>query len=258
MYGLIGSVLKHSYSKEIHKCFGLNDYLLFELNEQEFVKKVTEKSYKGLNITVPYKQKVMKLIDIMDEDAQIIGSVNTVVNNNGILFGYNTDYYGFKYLLQIHDIDIRDKKVMVLGNGGVAQPVFHYLRTYGAKEIIVVKRQATTGVITYDEALNLHSDVDIIINTSPIGMFPNVDESPMTLEGYYKLSAVIDLIANPKETQLMKYAKEKNIPAYGGLEMLVAQAKRAEELFFEIVIPDEDIDKVTQIISEYMDKTCWR
>lgn len=252
VYGLIGSVLKHSYSKEIHKCFGLENYLLFELNESDFINKVTEKNYKGLNITVPYKQKVMKYLDVIDSNAKIIGAVNTIINQDGILFGYNTDYYGLVYLFHNHNISVKDKKIMVLGNGGVAQPVFHYLKTVGAKEVVVVKRKAEPGVITYNEALLLHNDVDIIINTSPVGMFPNVDESPMVLDGYSKLSAVIDLIANPIETKLMKYAKEKNIRAVGGLEMLVAQAKMAEELFFDIIIPDEEIDKVTKIISELM------
>lgn len=111
MYGLIGSVLTHSYSKEIHHCFGLDGYFLFELDENEFVEKIQKKDYKGLNITVPYKQKVIPLLDVLDKDAETIGAVNTVVNRDGILFGYNTDYYGFEYLLQEHNISVDGKKV---------------------------------------------------------------------------------------------------------------------------------------------------
>lgn len=143
---------------------------------------------------------------------------------------------------------------MVLGNGGAAQPVFHYMKLHNAAEVIVVKRKASSGVIDYEDALALHSDADLIINTSPMGMFPKVDESPMTLDGYYKLSAVVDLVANPQETKLMRFAKEKNIPTAGGLEMLVAQAKLAEELFRDIKIPREDIRNVTETISKIMDE----
>lgn len=254
MYGLIGSVLAHSYSKEIHHYFGLDNYFLFELDENEFIEKIRKKDYNGLNITVPYKKKVIPLLDVLDEDAESIGSVNTVVNRNGILFGYNTDYYGFEYLLQTHKISVDGKKVLVLGNGGAAQPVLYYLKTHNASEIIIVKRKTESGVITYEDALTLHSNADLIINTSPVGMFPNVDESLMFLDGYYKLSAVVDLVANPKETKLMRLAKSKNIPAVGGLEMLVAQAKKAEELFCDIKIPKEEIDNVTEKISNIMDE----
>ena len=252
MYGLIDSVLKHSYSKEIHKSFGLDNYSMFELNEEEFITKIQMRDYKGLNITVPYKQKVMKLLDAIDEDAERIGAVNTIVNKNGTLFGYNTDYFGFQWLLEGHDIQVRDKKVMVLGNGGVAQPVFHYLKNFGAKEVVIVKRKAAPGVITYEEALESQNDVDIIVNASPVGMFPDIEAAPMSLDGYDHLEAVVDLIANPKETKLMKYARERNILAVGGLEMLVAQAKKAEELFLDIEIPGEKINEVVHVISELM------
>jgi len=157
-------------------------------------------------------------------------------------------------LIEKHGICVEDKKVIVLGNGGVAQPVFHYLKTHGAKEIVIVKRQASLGVITYDDALRCHNDADIIINTSPVGMYPNVEESPMSLEGYHNLCAVVDVIANPKETKIMKFAKEKNILAVGGVEMLVAQAKLAEELFRQIKIKEEEIEKVADIISDIMEK----
>ena len=191
-------------------------------------------------------------MDVIDEDAATIGAVNTVVNREGALYGYNTDYYGFAYLLQKNGVSVQGKKVLVLGNGGVAQPVFHYLKKFGAGEVVVVKRSEAPGVITYEEARALHSDADIIINASPVGMFPNVEESPMTLEGYDHLSAVVDLIANPLETKLMQYAKAKGVPAFGGLEMLVAQAKLAEELFRDISLEEDSIEPVVQVISDIM------
>ena len=141
---------------------------------------------------------------------------------------------------------------MVLGNGGVAQPVFCYLKNFGAKEVVIVKRKAAPGVITYEEALESQNDVDIIVNASPVGMFPDIEAAPMSLDGYDHLEAVVDLIANPKETKLMKYARERNILAVGGLEMLVAQAKKAEELFLDIEIPGEKINEVVHVISELM------
>lgn len=252
MYGLIGSVLKHSYSREIHKAFGIDNYSLYELNEKELAEKVKKRDYKGLNITVPYKKQVMALLDQIDESALLIGAVNTVINSNGMLIGYNTDYYGFDYLMRKHGITVSGKKVLVLGNGGVAQVVFHYLHTHKVGEFFVVKNRPSDGAITYEEAKERCSDFDIIINTSPVGMYPNIYDSPMSLDGYNNLSAVIDLIANPQITRLLSEADEKGITAIGSLEMLVAQAKLAHELFRKVEIPEEKIEIVTQIISDLM------
>lgn len=252
-YGLIGNVLKHSYSKQIHSCFGLNEYALYELDEKEFVDKIVRKDYKGLNITIPYKKKVIEFMDILSEEAREIDAVNTVIHKNGVLEGYNTDFYGFEYMMKVNNINVTGKKVMILGNGGVAQPVFYYMKQHHAN-YIVVKREASEGIIDYSEAERLNNNVDIIINTSPVGMYPNINESPMTLESYNNLSVVIDLIANPLETKLMKYAREKNIKAIGGITMLVAQAKKAEELFREIKIADSEIEKVTNEIKNMMEQ----
>ena len=254
MYGLIGSVLQHSYSREIHNAFGIENYTLFELNEKQFAEKIKNKDFLGLNITVPYKKQVIPLLDHLDSSAEIIGAVNTVINRNGTLIGYNTDYYGLEYLLRKHNVTVSQKKVLVLGNGGVAQAVFHYLHTHNVSNFLIVKQHASVGVISYEEAKKNYYDYEIIINTSPVGMYPNIDKSPMSIEGYNNLSAVIDLIANPQKTQLLMEANERGIVAIGGLEMLVAQAKRAQELFRNTHIPDEKIDEVTRMIGDLMTK----
>jgi shikimate dehydrogenase len=252
MYGLIGKTLKHSYSKEIHSFLGLKDYQLFELDEQSFIKKIRNKNYVGLNITIPYKQAAIEYMDVIDENAKEIGAINTIVNKNGVLYGYNTDYYGFEYLIKKHNINVMNKKILVLGNGGVSKPVILYLRRNKANYFIV-NRYKKSNIINYEEALKFHNDASIIINTSPVGMYPNINDSPMELKGYNNLSIVIDLIANPKETKLMKLSMEKSITVYGGIEMLVAQAKKTEELFFSTEIPDNKIDEITVRILELMD-----
>ena len=251
MYGLIGKVLKHSYSKEIHTMLGNLDYKLFELDELTFEEMIRKKEYQGLNITIPYKIKVMDYLDVISEEAKSIGSVNTIVNKNGLLYGYNTDYYGFEYLIHLFDLSLSGKKVLVLGNGGAAKPVFYYLGKNNV-QYVIVKSKKESGVITYSEARKKHYDADVIINTSPVGMFPNINYSPMSLAGYDKLSLVIDMIANPIETKLMKEAREKGIKAIGGLELLVAQAKKSEELFKEIVIEEKAITEITKKIEQIM------
>lgn len=251
MYGLIGKVLKHSYSREIHEYLGNLEYKLYELCEEDFLKMVSEKKYMGLNITMPYKIKAMEFMDYVSEEAKNIGSINTIVNKNGKLYGYNTDYYGFEFIINYFDTQLEGKKVLVLGNGGAAKPVFYYLEKNNI-EYYIVKSKPDKGVITYEQARNQHSDADVIINASPVGMYPNVSFSPISLEGYDKVSLVIDMIANPVETKLMRLAKEKNILAIGGLELLVAQAKRSEELFTDIAIEDSEIMDIVKKIEQIM------
>lgn len=251
MYGLIGKVLKHSYSKEIHEMLGNSDYTLYELDEMSFIEMVKRKEYKGLNITMPYKIKAMNYMDFVSSEAKAIGSINTIVNKAGKLYGYNTDYYGFEYIMELFEISLIGKKVLVLGNGGAAKPVFYYLEKNNV-EYYIVKTKADKNVITYEEAREKHSDVDVIINTSPVGMYPNVSFSPISLEGYDNLSLVIDMIANPVETKLMRQARERNLLAIGGLELLVAQAKKSEELFKEKEIDDSQIVDISEEIELLM------
>jgi len=230
-FGLIGNKLGHSYSPEIHSYLKTGDYQLLPSTEKEMVQRVESRSYVGLNITVPYKAAVMPLLDAINEEALAIGAVNTIVNHKGWLIGYNTDVDGFAYTMEKYQISVKGKKVIVLGNGGVSKPTIYYLKKSGVKEIITVKHKEEAGVISYQEAASHHADAALIINTSPVGMFPLVDQSPIELVPYNKLECVVDLIANPIKTKLMFDAEKMGIKAVGGLEMLLIQAVRASELF---------------------------
>lgn len=251
-YGLIGEKLGHSYSTQIHALFGNTHYQCHPLTKQELPDFMQKKDFLAINVTIPYKKDVIPYMNEMDSSAQMVGAVNTIINRNGILCGYNTDYYGFCYLLKKSNINVTGKKVLVLGNGGAAQAVFASLNTLKAKEIYVVKYKIEPGTITYEEARRQHSDAEIIINTTPVGMYPDVLRSPMSLEGFHQLEAVVDVIANPMCTTLMKEAMKKNIKAVNGLMMLVAQAKYAAELFFNSEISEEKIDEVYEAIKKSM------
>lgn len=249
-YGLIGEKLGHSFSKPIHEALGYYIYELMPLTKEEFPLFMEKKAFKAINVTIPFKCDVIRFLDELDENARNIGAVNTIVNKNNKLYGYNTDFYGFIYTLNKNMITLDSKKVLVLGNGGSAQAVFAAVRHLNAKEMYVVKYKEEIGTITYEEAAKIHSDADVIINTSPIGMYPNVNESPIDLAPYYKLSAVIDLIYNPLTTKYMAQAEKMHVKAINGLEMLVAQAKYAAEYFLDKQMDDKLIDQIYKDLLE--------
>lgn len=251
-YGLIGEKLGHSYSKQIHKRLADYTYDLMPLTREEFPIFMEKKEFKAINVTIPYKRDVIPYLSAIDPLAEKIGAVNTIVNRDGALTGYNTDYFGFLYLLDRHGIQVSGKKVLVLGNGGVAQPVFTALRERNAAQTITVKYKEEAGTVTYEQAAELHSDADIIINTSPVGMYPAVDASPIDLTPYTGLEAAVDLIANPLETRFIREARSLGVNAAGGLEMLVAQAKYAVEFFLDTKINDDVIPPITDEIAEMM------
>ena len=243
-YGLIGEKLGHSFSKIIHEQLADYTYDLIPLDKETFHDFMKQKEFSALNVTIPYKREVLPYLAHIDKAAEQIGAVNTIVNRDGALYGYNTDYFGFLYTLKKHHLTITGKKVLVLGNGGAAQAVFAALQSLSPSEIITVKYKVEPGTCTYEEAAKLHHDADFIVNTSPVGMYPNVDASPIDLTPYHNLSAVIDIIYNPLTTKFMQQAIEKGVPAINGLEMLVAQAKYAVELFLDIQISDERIEEI--------------
>lgn len=245
-YGLIGEKLGHSFSKIIHEQLADYTYDLIPLDKNAFHDFMKKKEFSALNVTIPYKRDVLPYLTHIDEAAKNIGAVNTIVNRNGVLYGYNTDYFGFLYTIKKHHLTITDKKVLVLGNGGAAQAVFAALHSLQPSEIITVKYKPEPDTCTYEEAAKLHHNADFIINTSPVGMYPNMDVSPIDLTPYNNLSAVIDIIYNPLITQFMKQAMEKDVVAINGLEMLVAQAKYAVELFLDVNIADERIEEIHQ------------
>ena len=245
-YGLIGEKLGHSYSKLIHEKLADYTYDLCPLSREEFQIFMSEKKFIAINVTIPYKRDVIPYLTTIDEKAKRIKAVNTIVNHEGQLIGYNTDYDGFAYTLKKHRIEITNKKVLVLGNGGAAQAVLAVLEDLNASEIIIVKYKQEEGTVTYEEAALLHNDASLIVNTSPIGMYPNIEACPIDLTPYNHLDAVIDLIYNPTTTRFMEQAIKKNVLAVNGLEMLIAQAKHAVEHFLSIEIEDNEIDRIYQ------------
>ncbi len=243
-YGLIGEKLGHSYSKPIHEQLADYTYDLIPLSKEEFPVFMEQHDFTAINVTIPYKQDVIPYLDEISDAAKAIGAVNCIVNRNGKLFGHNTDYFGFLYTLKQNNIKVTGEKVLVLGNGGAAKAIMAALSSLHPKELITVKYKEEPGTVTYEQAAKLHSDASLIVNTSPVGMYPNIDASPMDLAPYKALDAVIDIIYNPTTTKLLAQAKDRGITAVNGLEMLVAQAKYAVELFLDKTMPDEKIKEV--------------
>lgn len=243
-YGLIGGKLGHSYSKIIHEKIADYTYDLFPLTTDEFKDFMTNKDFAAINVTIPYKKDVIPYLDSIDEAAKKIGAVNTIVNSDGSLKGFNTDYYGFLYTLKKFNIEVEGKTVLVIGNGGAAQAVIAALNSLNPKSLTIVKYKIEPGTITYEEAAKNYSHAELIVNTSPVGMFPNVDASPMDLAPYKNLEAVVDLIYNPDVTKLLQDAADKGVKAVNGLLMLVAQAVYACEYFLDKKIDESVIDNV--------------
>ena len=230
-YGLIGEKLPHSFSKEIHEKLGYYQYSLKELTKEELSDYILQKNYKALNVTIPYKQDVIPLLDEISPDAEAIGAVNTIVNRDGVLYGYNTDFGGMKALIEHAGVEIKYKKVLILGTGGTSLTARAVCERLGAKAILRVSRREQDGVITYEQAYAEHSDADVILNATPCGMYPKIFDCPLDIDRFPNLSGVIDVIYNPLNTRLVLGAKERGIPAEGGLYMLVAQAVIAAEHF---------------------------
>lgn len=244
-YGLIGEKLAHSFSPEIHKKLGDYPYELLELKKEEVGSFMTEKNFSAVNVTIPYKKDVMPYLDTISEEAEKIGAVNTVVNKNGTLYGYNTDYFGMsRLILRVTNGERLFGKVLVLGTGGTAVTAQVVARDLGAGEVITVSRAKTDKTVTYEEAIELHSDASFIINCTPVGMYPNDFESPIDLSSFTDAKGVIDAIYNPLRTPLIRQAKKLGIPAEGGLYMLVAQAACAYGYFFDTDAPTELCDRV--------------
>lgn len=250
-YGLIGEKLGHSFSKIIHEQLADYSYDLMPLNHQEFKSFMEQREFTAINVTIPYKQAVIPYLDHMDTKAEHIQAVNTILKKDGKLYGTNTDYDGFWYTLKKHQINVKDKKVLICGDGGAAQAVKAVLQDEGCREIISIRRTKTAHTITYEEACAKHHDCQIIVNTSPCGMYPNHLDRPLDLAAFPDCEAVVDLIYNPLQTRLCVQAKKRNIRCAGGLEMLVAQAKYAVEFFKQTKLADTVIDTiVTQLMSE--------
>lgn len=245
-YGLIGRKLGHSYSPQIHAILGDYTYNIYEMEENEVGDFLQKREFDAINVTIPYKKTVMPFLDKIDDAALKIGSVNTIVKEkDGTLTGYNTDYYGFTYMLRKGGIDVKDKKVLVLGDGGASLTVQSVVRDLGARELVVASLFTETN---YDH-LDPHFDSEVIINATPVGMYPNNLESLVDLDNFPKLSGVADVIYNPERTKLILEAQKRGIPCISGLYMLSAQAKKAAEYFFDTKFDDAVIDKIVKKLS---------
>ena len=230
-YGLIGAKLGHSYSKIIHEMLCGYRYDLCPLpTEAEARTFLQKRQFKAINVTIPYKRLVMEYCSYIDPRAKAIGAVNTVVNKNGLLCGYNTDYLGFAYLADAHGVDFAGKTVLILGTGGTHSTVAAVCRDGGAREILTASRTGRDGALLYSEAMH-RRDVQIIVNTTPCGMYPNVGQCLIDPKAFPRLEAVLDVVYNPFRTELLLRAEEHHIPAASGFEMLVAQAVFAAEHF---------------------------
>ena len=231
-YGLIGAKLGHSYSKIIHEAVCGYSYELHPLpTEKEAHAFMQAKAFKAINVTIPYKKLVIPYCDEVEPRAAAIGAVNTVVNRDGKLYGYNTDYTGFAYLARCHGVKFAGAVVLVLGTGGTHNTVTAVCQDAGAKQVLTASRTGKDGALTYEKAQQ-HPEINIIINTTPAGMYPNVGVCNLDVAAMPGLEAVVDVVYNPNKTELILRAEDAGVPvAVGGLEMLVAQAVYAAEYF---------------------------
>lgn len=241
-YGLIGEKLSHSFSKEIHQQLADYEYEIKELTANQVPDFIKAKNFKAINVTIPYKEVVMPYLDEISEMAKKIGSVNTIVNKEGKLYGYNTDYFGFSYMLDFGKIKVKGKNVAVLGSGGASKTVEATLKDLGAKSVIIVSR---TGRVNYNNISN-YTEINVIVNASPVGMYPKCGECLVNLDDFPLLEGVADLVYNPSLTEILRRAKAKKIKYVNGLSMLVAQAKKACELFLSKEIDDSAIDQIVK------------
>lgn len=249
-YGLIGEHLGHSFSKEIHEMLDKYTYEICEIEKENLDSFMKEKAFKAINVTIPYKQQVIPYLDHIDEKALSIGAVNTVVNKNNKLYGYNTDYYGLKSLIEKNNINIKNKKVLLLGNGGTSKTARTVLKDLSAKEIIIVDLKKDENVLTYEETLKYHTDSQIIVNTTPCGMYPNNDGCIIDIDLFENLEAVVDVVYNPIKTSIVLKALNKGIKAVSGLYMLVAQAVYAAGIFLDEEVLENEIDRIYNIIKK--------
>lgn len=237
-YGLIGEKLGHSFSKEIHEKIENYEYVLREIKKEDLDSFMKAKDFKAINVTIPYKEEVIKYLDDISECAREIGAVNVIVNSGGKLCGDNTDFYGMKSLIEKAKADVLEKKVLILGNGGTSKTAYAVVKSMGARQILKVSRKNSADTVTYDRMYEEHTDAQIIINTTPVGMYPETEMIPVNLNPFKNLEGVIDAIYNPLCTKLVLEGRKRGIRAEGGLFMLCSQAVFAAEKFTGKVYPD--------------------
>ncbi|MHC1685767.1 MAG: shikimate dehydrogenase [Clostridiaceae bacterium] len=265
LYGLIGEKLSHSVSPEIHyeilkKSNIQGNYSLYEIPKEEIHKVVDSfklLGYKGVNVTIPYKLDIMEYLDEVSDEAKQIGAVNTLYFKDGKALGYNTDYYGFGMMLEANDVDVKGKKVLLLGNGGATKSVIKYLEDNDASNIYIASRSGSDKVnenlqdkvklISYDEIKNI-TDGYLVVNGTPVGMYPKVGVSPIEEDDIKRFKVAVDLIYNPLETEILKLARENGLKSVNGLYMLVGQAVKAQEIWNDIKLAKCDVDEIHETI----------
>lgn len=241
--GLLGRKLDHSYSPQIHSFLGDYEYKLYEVEPEDLPAFMNSGELDAFNVTIPYKKDVIPFCKRLSDSAEKIGAVNTIVKEkDGSLTGYNTDYYGFVSMIAHSGAVIKDKKAIVLGNGGASLTCQCVLKDMEASEIVVFD---LVGENTFDD-LYKHYDAEVIVNATPVGMYPNINDCLVDLKNFTKCGAVLDLIYNPSKTKLLLQADELNIPNANGLLMLIAQAKKASEFFTGTKIDDRIIEKIAR------------
>lgn len=243
-YGCIAEKLGHSFSKEIHNALTDYEYELHEVAKDDLHAFMTAREFTAINVTIPYKQDVIPYLHEISDTARMIGAVNTIVNRNGKLYGYNTDFGGMIAQLSKMGLCLQDKKVLILGTGGTSRTAENVARHLGASEIVKASRTGKDGAATYEEVYAKHTDAEVIINTTPSGMYPKVDEKPIDLSAFPRLEGLLDAVYNPLRTQLVLDARELGIKAEGGLYMLVMQAVLAAEIFTGTPIAPEKSEEV--------------
>ena len=255
LYGLLGEKLGHSLSPEIHEqifeSLNINArYSLFQINRENLpkvIESINVLGISGVNVTIPYKQEIMKYLDFISEEARNIDAVNTIVFKDGKSYGYNTDYFGFKNMLKREKVILQDKIAVVLGTGGASKSVIQCLRDNKVKKIYLVSRSkenikeydnTNIVVVSYEELKNINGDM--LINTTPVGMYPNINETPVNKDIISNFEVIVDIIYNPKETKLLEIGRDLGLKTVNGMYMLIDQAIKAEEIWQQISI-DENI-----------------
>lgn len=246
--GLLGRKLGHSYSPQIHGLLGSYSYSLFEKEPEDVEDFLRNGDFTGINVTIPYKKTVLPYLDELSPVARKMGCVNTIVRrNDGRLYGHNTDYFGFVSLVHHSCIPVAGKKVLVLGSGGASNTVVHALTDLGALPVVISR----SGENNYQN-LSRHADAAVIVNTTPVGMYPQTGVSPLDLQQFPHLEGVLDVVYNPARTQLLLDAEKLGLPNENGLWMLVAQAKEAAEYFTGTKISDTVIETIHRKLSAQM------
>lgn len=248
-FGLLGEKLGHSYSPAIHSMLASYEYRLYQVSREDLDSFMREGDWDGLNVTIPYKKAVVPYCSKLSQKAAALGSVNTLVRlPDGGLYGDNTDAYGFEKLLHRAGIDVSGKKALVLGSGGASVTVCAVLESMGAAQVIVISRDGENNY----KNLSRHADAGIIVNATPVGMYPNNGKAAVDLSLFPQCQGVLDVVYNPARTALILQAERLGIPCASGLYMLVAQAKRSSELFTQTEIDDGEIDRIQQALSSGM------